>query len=131
MATTELVKKEDQALAPSAERTREGLTFTPRVDILETQDELTLYMDLAGVAREDLDIQFERGELSIHGKVAPRHQGQYRLCEYGVGDFYRAFNIREQIDGDKIAAELRNGVLIVHLPKSEKVKPRKITVKTK
>ena len=64
------------------------------------------------------------------GRCPARHEGvDYLLCEYGVGDFYRAFTISEQIDWQKIAAELKNGVLTVHLPKAETVKPRKITVK--
>jgi HSP20 family protein len=51
------------------------------------------------------------------------------LFEYGVGDFYRAFSISQHIDWQKIAAELKNGVLTVHLPKAETVKPKKIAVK--
>jgi HSP20 family molecular chaperone IbpA len=50
------------------------------------------------------------------------------LSEYGVGDFYRAFSIDQDINPDKIAAELKNGVLTVHLLKSEAVKPRKIAI---
>jgi HSP20 family protein len=77
-----------------------------------------------------VDVRFDNGELIIHGRCAPRHQGaNYLLSEYGVGDFYRAFTISEQIDWQKISTELKNGVLTVHLPKAEAVKPRKITVK--
>jgi HSP20 family protein len=49
--------------------------------------------------------------------------------EFEVGDFYRVFTLNESIDAEKIVAELKQGVLTVHLPKSEAVKPRKITVK--
>src|SRR5436853_7407510 len=103
----------------SVERTRSGLTYTPRVDICETADELALFVDVRGVQPEGLGIRFEKGEWSIHGKVEQRYQGDYLYAEYGVGDFYRAFNIREMVDGEHIRAELKNGVLIVHLPKSE------------
>ena len=48
--------------------------------------------------------------------------------EYGIGDFYRTFSVAETIDGSKISAELKNGVLTVHLPKTEEVKPRRIEV---
>jgi HSP20 family protein len=107
-----------------------GLCFTPRVDIMETEEESLLLADLPGVKPEDVDVRFENGELIIDGRCAPRHQGaNYLLSEYGVGDFYRAFTISEQIDWQKISAELKNGVLTVHLPKAETVKPRKITVK--
>jgi HSP20 family protein len=107
-----------------------GLCFTPRVDIMETEEESLLLADLPGVKPEDVDVHFDNGELSIDGRCAPRHQGaNYLLSEYGVGDFYRAFTISEQIDWQKISAELKNGVLTVYLPKAETVKPRKITVK--
>jgi HSP20 family protein len=107
-----------------------GLCFTPRVDIMGTEEESLLLVDLPGVKPEDVDVHFDNGELIIDGRCAPRHQGaNYLLSEYGVGDFYRAFTISEQIDWQKISTELKNGVLTVHLPKAETVKPRKITVK--
>jgi HSP20 family protein len=107
-----------------------GLCYTPRVDIMGTEEETLLLADVPGVRPEDVDVRFENGELIIDGRCAPRHQGaNYLLSEYGVGDFYRAFTISEQIDWQKISAELKNGVLTVHLPKAETVKPRKITVK--
>jgi HSP20 family protein len=106
------------------------LCFTPRVDIMGTEEESLLLADLPGVKPEDVDVRFENGELIIDGRCAPRHHGaNYLLSEYGVGDFYRAFTISEHIDWQKISAELNNGVLTVHLPKAESVKPRKITVK--
>jgi HSP20 family molecular chaperone IbpA len=86
---------------------------------------------MPGVAAENLDIQFENRELRIHGKVCPRHQDlAFLYGEYGIGDFYRTFTIGETIDSQKIDAELKDGVLILHLPKTEAVKPRRIAVKT-
>jgi HSP20 family molecular chaperone IbpA len=104
--------------------------FTPRFDIWEGEDELLLYGDLPGVCAEDLDIRFENRELVIRGKVRPRHGGEFLLGEYGIGDFHRIFTVGEAIDSDKISAEMKHGVLTLHLPKSEKVKPRRIKVKT-
>ncbi len=107
-----------------------GVCYTPRVDIVETEEESLLLADLPGVKPEDVDVRFDNGELIIDGRCAPRHEGaNYMLVEYGVGDFYRAFSISEHIDWQKISAELKNGVLTVHLPKAETVKPKKITVK--
>jgi HSP20 family protein len=107
-----------------------GLCYTPRVDIMESEEESLLLADLPGVRPEDVDVHFDNGELIIDGRCAPRHEGaNYLLSEYGVGDFYRAFSISEQIDWQKISAELKNGVLTVHLPKAETVKPKKIAVK--
>lgn len=104
-------------------------TFVPRFDIWEGEDELVLYGDMPGVMTENLDIRFENRELSIHGKVAPRYNGRYLRNEYGIGDFHRTFTVGESIDAENITAEMHNGVLMVHLPKSEKVKPRRIEVK--
>lgn len=107
-----------------------GLSFTPRVDIMETDEESLLLADLPGVKPEDVDLRFENGELIIDGRCTPRHEGaNYLLSEYGVGDFYRTFSISERIDWQKIAAELKNGVLTIHLPRTQTVKPKKITVK--
>lgn len=105
-----------------------GDTFTPRVDIFEADKELVLYADLPGVKPEDLDLHFEKGELILRAPCPPRKTGDFVRQEYGVGDFYRAFTVAEDIDADKIAAELKNGVLTVHLPKAEKAQPRKIQV---
>ena len=123
------IKKEQRTELDRPEVTL-GLCFTPRVDIMETEEESLLLAGLPGVKPEDVDVRFDNGELIIDGCCAPRHQGaNYLLSEYGVGDFYRGFTISEQIDWQKISAELKNGVLTVHLPKAETVKPRKITVK--
>ena len=112
------------------ERAPGGATYSPRFDIWENDDEMILYGDLPGVMPEDLDVRFERPVLTIHGTVRPRHQDIKLLhCEYGVGNFHRAFTIGDAINADRISAELKNGVVTVHLPKSEKVKPRRIEVK--
>ena len=108
-----------------------GLTLTPRVDILETDDELLLHVDLPGVKPDGLDIRFENGELFLHGRRAQRRTGKPWLWEYETASFQRTFRVAENIAADKISAELKNGVLTVHLPKAEAVKPKKIAVKGK
>lgn len=113
-----------------AETTRNGRYFMPRVDIYEKEAELLLYADLPGVKPEDIDLRYERGELVLKGKVSRRpHQGNIVLSEYEEGDFYRVFQIHETIDSTRIACELKNGVLVVHLPKAEKAKPRQVAIK--
>lgn len=105
-------------------------TYVPRFDIWEGEEEMLLHGDLPGVAPENVDIRFENQELTIHGKVGSRYEGvQLLYGEYGIGDFHRTFTVSEAIDAEKISAEMDNGVLTVHLPKSEKVKPRRIEVK--
>jgi HSP20 family protein len=129
--TNALVKKEaGEVTAPEA--TRGGIYYTPRVDIYETADEVVLQCDVPGVKPQDVDVRFEKGELSVCGKVQPRPApAEYLDQEYGVGDFYRSFAIAPEIDSGKISAEYRDGVLTVHLPKQERVKPKRITVKAR
>ena len=126
----EMVKQEAGGSVAAAEYTRDNPVFTPQFDIFETDNELVLWGDLPGVTADDLNIDFEKNELIVRGKVASRQEGtQHLLNEYGIGDFYRTFAIGESIDTEKISAELKNGVLTLHLPKTEAVKPRKIAVK--
>ena len=129
MSTT-LTPEETHDEVARVERTLAGSTYSPRFDIWENDDEMILYGDLPGVMPEDLDVRFEKPVLTIHGKVSPRHNDiKFLHGEYGIGDFHRTFTIGEAIDTERISAELKNGVLTVHLPKSEKVKPRQIAVK--
>jgi HSP20 family molecular chaperone IbpA len=116
---------------PEAQAMKGSVTFSPRFDIWESDDKLVLYGDLPGVAPEDLDVHFENRELRIFGKVALRHSNiEPFYSEYGIGDFQRTFTVSEVIDAENISAELKNGVLTVHLPKIEAVKPRRIEVKS-
>jgi HSP20 family protein len=105
------------------------VTFTPRFDIWENDQEYVLAGDLPGVDPQDVEVHYENQELTIHGKVAPRHgAARFFGVEYGVGDFHRGFRLNETIDGAGIAAELKGGVLTVRLPKRAEVRPRKIAV---
>jgi Molecular chaperone (small heat shock protein) len=105
------------------------ITFTPRFDVWENDQEYVLAGDLPGVDSENLEITYEKNELTIHGKVAPRHgEARFFGVEYGVGDFHRSFQVGEHIDGEAIGAELKNGVLTVSLPKRAELRPRKIAV---
>jgi len=126
-------EKHRQADAPMKEPAARRSTYSPSVDIIETQDALRVLADMPGVSSENIDIHFENGELTIHGRVKD-HQAQnqqYLLQEYGTGDFFRAFRISEEINAEKIHAEYKDGVLILHLPKVEALKPRKIVVRPK
>lgn len=93
-------------------------TVRPRVDILETPQEFLLVSDMPGVQPNDVDLSFEKGELTLRGR-----RGGSRAAE-----FQRTFTVSDTVAADKISAEVKNGVLTVHLPKTEIVKPRKIAV---
>ena len=125
-----LAKRQGDGNMAVAERTRNGTTYVPRFDIVETEDELVLFGDLSGVPQENLEVRFDSGELIIEGKTPPRHaENEFVYGEYGIGDFSRSFTISETIDTEKISAELRHGVLTLHLPKAQAAKPCKIAVK--
>jgi len=115
----------------SAEATRNGAYFSPRVDIIETEKELLLYADMPGVRSEDIDLRYENGELILRGKAQSSEAKGIRIFgEYDVGDYYRVFRVHETIDASKIDAEFKNGVLTVHLPKQETMQPKQVSIRT-
>jgi HSP20 family protein len=116
-----------------AERTRTGCCYRPTVDILEKGDELLVVADVPGAEKDTIEVKFEDGTLEIHAAVEPRQDDghQYLLHEYGVGDYYRTFQVSEAIDSQKISADYADGLLTLRLPKSEAVKPRRIAVNAK
>lgn len=123
------------ALTPSnggravASRETAPVVFTPRVDVLETDDALLLYADVPGVTPDRVDVKFENGELTLHCRCSPPKLDATTVwTEYGIGDYHRAFTINEQVDAANISAELKHGVLTVRLPRAESVRPRKIPV---
>lgn len=133
MSTETPVKSQTSEEKQDAEMTRTGRMYRPLVDILEGREELTILADMPGTSPQDIDIKFEDGSLTIHGRVKPRQSEEtsYLLHEYGLGDFYRVFQISEAIDVSKIAAAYVDGVLQLRLPKVESAKPRKIEVQAK
>jgi len=111
------------------EPTRAGLVYSPFVDVLRSDDALTIVADVPGVDKKDLEIRIEDGILTISAPVSEvdaRHKMLYR--EYGIGGYQRRFSLSDKIDQSKISADLENGVLTVKLPKAERLKPRKIEV---
>jgi len=115
----------------NAESTRNGGNYyTPRVDIVETETELLLFADMPGVRPENVDLRYENAELILRGKVQRDEvKGNLIFGEYDVGDFYRVFQVHETIDATKIDAEIKNGVLTVHLPKQETAKPKHVAIR--
>lgn len=104
--------------------------YTPRADILETDEAFWIRVDLPGVKPADVKLDCQEGQLVLHAQCTPRQYGRRALWrEYGVGDYHRSFVLGEQVDGDKIEAVLADGVLTVRLPKTETARPRRIEVK--
>jgi HSP20 family protein len=131
MADESTVTKPAAEDAGRGEHTRCGCHYRPNVDILEMADELVVLADVPGATGDDIDVDFEDGTLAIHAKVEPRQDEdtEYLVHEYGVGDYYRTFQVSEAVDAAKITAEYADGVLTLHLPKAESTRPRKIEVK--
>ena len=129
--TTEMLEKPTKADVDRTEHTRSVRHYRPNVDIVEFAEELIVYADMPGATADGIDINFENGTLTIHGRVKPRRsdEADYLLHEYGVGHFYRTFRVSEAVDSQRISADYADGVLVLHLPKVETAKPRKIAVK--
>ena len=130
MTDKELQLTEKQEVAPpGGEFTREGVYFTPAVDICETDKELMILADMPGVKPDGVDIEVKEGILTIEGKVpGTTPTGEPLLMEYKQGNYFRSFRITDSVDANKIAAAISSGVLKVILPKIEKAIPRKIPI---
>jgi HSP20 family molecular chaperone IbpA len=129
----EMDMKKRESEPTTVERTHSRPTFIPATDIYETENTLVVVADMPGVDDKSIDIQLEKGILKITGHVEPPQIAEgYRpsYWEYQVGDYERSFTVSDEIDSDKIEASIKDGVLKLQLPKSEKLKPRKIPVKS-
>ena len=116
-----------------SEPTHCGCGYVPSVDIIENDVELLLLADVPGAQAGDIDVDYERGRLTIQARVTPRQpedRARYLVREYGVGNYRRSFEVGEGIDADRIRAQVADGVLTLHLPKSQALQPRRIAVQS-
>jgi len=106
--------------------------WTPRVDLAETPDAYLINLDVPGITKKEIKIDFHEGVLSVSGdrKVEEKSEDKnYVRVERRYGHFYRSFTLPKSIVESKISATLENGVLMITVPKAEEVKPRQIEVK--
>ena len=106
--------------------------WAPLVDITEDEKEYLIKAELPEVKKEDVKVTVENGTLSITGerKLEKEEKGKkFHRVERSYGSFMRSFTLPEGTTGDKVSAEFKDGVLKVHLPKSEEAKPKSIDVK--
>ncbi len=101
----------------------------PPVDVYENQDEYLLLADMPGVTGDNLRINLQAGRLTIEGNPQDGPQGTALDREWTTTMYRRTFDIPDTIDTEKVSAELRQGILRLHLPKQESVKPRRIQVR--
>ena len=132
-ATKEMKVQKEEMLPKESERTRECRCFVPRADIYETEENITIVLDMPGIIEDNIDIALEKNILTVNGHSNLDKPEGYSLAraEYKLGDYERSFRLSNQIDQDKIEANYKNGVLRLSLAKEEKAKARKITVKAK
>ena len=104
--------------------------FLPIADIYETQDALTVILEMPGVEKNNLDVRVEDGVLHVEGKLdlSKYRDLQPLYIEYNVGHYARSFQLSSKIDQNKIEAALKDGVLSLTLPKVEEAKARTILV---
>ncbi len=122
-------------LARPAEWGREALTvpeWTPMVDIAETDDEYLIKAEIPEVKRDDVKVWVENGVLTMQGerKQEKEEKGKkFHRMERFYGSFLRTFTVPDNVDETKVKADFKDGILFVHLPKTEKAKPKAIEVK--
>lgn len=122
---TDITKREENI----PERSRVIPAVAPLVDIYENEGELLLYADMPGVAKEEITVNVDNGELLITGIRTLQTKGTANHEEFGDVEYRRIFSVPQSIDVEKVNAELQEGVLRLHLPKSEAAKPRQITIR--
>jgi HSP20 family protein len=112
------------------EGTRPGPVYRPDADILENAEEYRVLVDVPGADDSSVEVRFEKDLLSITAKpaVTPESSWTPRHVEYQPGSYAREFRIADGIDVENIRASLRHGVLELHLPKTQKRRPRTIDV---
>jgi len=120
-----------QTVGPSLERepTRDVERYVaPPVDIFEEDSGLVVLADLPGVDPAGLDVQVDRGVLTIQARAAHAAGGHPLHREFELRGFFRQFQLSEEIDAQRIAAELKHGVLTLRLPRVQRAAPRRIHV---
>lgn len=126
MSDNELLTNEKVSYLGHQERFR---TVTPGVNIYEDGEEFLLQVEMPGVSKEAIVIDLDNGKLSLSARRELKSSGTPIFNEFGQVEFRRAFAVPQSINSEKVHAEFRDGVLNLHLPKSEAFKPRTIKVK--
>jgi HSP20 family protein len=127
----ELQVQQKRELEKKEETTVPARMFLPTADIYETQDALSVVLEMPGVEKNNIDVSVENGVLKVDGRLDfSKYQGLQPLyTEYNVGHYSRSFRLSSKIDHNRIGAELKDGVLALTLPKVEEPKPKTIQVK--
>jgi HSP20 family molecular chaperone IbpA len=127
----ELQVQQKRELEKKEEGTIPARLFLPATDIYESEDALTVVVEMPGVDKDDVAVRIEDGVLNVEGRLDfSKYQNLVPIyTEYNIGNYARSFRLSAKIDQSKIAAEMNDGVLSLVLPKVEEAKPRTIQVK--
>jgi HSP20 family molecular chaperone IbpA len=127
----ELSVQQKKELAPKEEKTVPARYYVPNTDIYETDEALTLVMEVPGVEKKDVNVQLESDVLRVEGRIDfSKYEGLEPVyAEYNVGHYARAFTLSDTIDQDGISAELADGVLTLTLKKAKAALPRRISIR--
>lgn len=118
--------------SPDQEETMAAAQWAPAVDVSEDDKEYLVKAELPELKKEDVKINVENSTLTISGerRAEKEEKGKrYHRIERSYGSFLRRFTMPEGIDSSKVAAEFKDGLLVIHIPKDEKAKPKSIEVK--
>ena len=131
MATAqELAVREKKELVSKEEKTVPGRHYVPYADIYETDDALSLVMEIPGVEKKDISVTLEDDVLRVGGQIDfTKYEGMEPVyTEYNVGHYTRSFTLSDKIDHDRISAQVEDGVLTLTLPKVKEAQPRRISI---
>ena len=125
-----LEAKEKKELVSQQEKTVPARYYVPSTDIYETEDALTVVMEIPGVEKKDVEVHLENDVLRVEGRIDfSKYEGLEPLyTEYNIGHFARAFTLSRQIDRQQIGAQLEEGVLRLTLKKAAEAMPRRIEI---
>jgi HSP20 family protein len=126
----ELQVQRKREVESKQESTIPARAFVPVTDIFETDQALTLKLEMPGVAKDRVEVRVENDVLTIEGRIDFGAYENLRplYTEYNVGNYARTFQLSSKIEQDRISAALKDGVMTLVLPKIERAKPRKIEV---
>ncbi len=112
-------------------KAEQAAEFLPALDLAETDNELVVKCEVPGLEPKDIDISLSDGMLTIKGEKKQEReekQADYHLVERSYGTFTRSIQLPKEVQGDKISASYKNGILTVTLPKSEEAKKNEIKI---
>jgi HSP20 family protein len=126
----ELAVREKRELVGKDEKTVPGRFYVPYADIYETDEALTVLMEMPGVAREGVSVALEDDVLRVEGRIDfSKYEGMEPVyTEFNVGHYTRSFALSGKIDRERIGAQLEDGVLVLTLPKAREAQPRRIAI---